>query len=106
MAEKEYHVNCIRKPHRDSPHEHITHIGNNIGNPTPWLMTRESAIARIDAGKEAYYTIDKTTNRRIYIGVVRNDGNKAPYLKTHADGKWSDNLLAQETCGTACQLVS
>ena len=24
----EYQVTCINKPHRMSPHEHITHIGN------------------------------------------------------------------------------
>jgi len=106
MADKEFHVNCIRKPHRDSPHEHITHIGNNGVGVSAWTMTREAAIARIDAGNEAFYTIDKTTKQKVYIGVVRGDGNKAPYLKTHADGKWNDNLLAQDECGSACKLIA
>jgi Protein of unknown function (DUF3892) len=105
MAEKEYAVNCIRKPDRYSPHEHITHIGNNSASPS-WVMLRETAIRRIDLGKEAFYTVDKTTGRKMYIGVVRGDGNKAPYLRTHADGKWNDNLLAQDTCNASCTLVN
>jgi hypothetical protein len=103
MAAKEYHVNCIRKPDRFSPHEHITHIGNNTNQ---WIMTRENAIQRTDSGNEAFYTIDNTTNRKMYIGVVRGDPNKAPYLRTHADGKWNDNLLAQQDCGSACRLIT
>ena len=101
MAAKEYHVNCIRKPNRESRHEHITHIGNNREN---WLLTREAAIVRIDGGNEAFYTVDNTTGKRAYIGVVKEPG-KAPYLRTHADGKWNDNLLAQEECGANCQLI-
>jgi hypothetical protein len=97
----EFEVTCINKPHHQSPHEHITHIGNVAA---AWRLTRESAIARIDAG-EQYYTVDKTTGRKVYIGVVRNDGTKAPYLKTHADGKWKDNLLAQQECGSSCRVV-
>ena len=100
---KEFEVTCINKPNRLSPHEHITHIGNTAGN---WRLTRESAIQRIDSKEEAYYTIDKGTQRRVYIGVVRGDGQKAPYLRTHADGKWNDNLLALAECGANCQIVS
>lgn len=97
----EYEVNCINKPDRNSQHEHITHIGNTTNN---WRLTRESAIARIDAKTEAYYTVDKTTGKKAYIGVVRVAG-KAPYLRTHADGKWNDNLLAQAECGANCKIV-
>lgn len=99
---KEYHVTCITKPDRFSTHEHITHIGNMAGN---WKLTREQAIHRIDGGQEAFYTIDKFTGRKVYVGVVRGDGNKAPYLRTYADGKWNDNLLAQQQCGTNCSIV-
>lgn len=98
----EHEITCINKPHHLSPHEHITHVGNSGGK---WRLTRESAITRIDAGQEKFYTIDQTTGRRVYIGVVRNDGNKAPYLKTHADGKWKDNLLAQKECGADCKII-
>ena|SRR6266446_10418134 len=99
---KEYEVMCINKPNRASSHEHITHIGNVAGN---WRLTREDAIRRIDSKEEAFYTIDRTTDRKVYIGVVRGDGSKAPYLRTYADNKWNDNLLALAECNGACKLI-
>jgi Protein of unknown function (DUF3892) len=100
---KELNVNCIIKPHPLNAHEHITHIGNRENG---WMLTRETAISRIDSGTEAYYTIDFTTGKRMYVGVVRGDGYKQPYLRTHADGKWNDNLLAQQQCDASCRLVA
>lgn len=97
----EFEVNCITKPNRESRHEHITHIGR-AGH---WRMERAEAIRRIDTNQDSFYTIDATTGRRVDISVVRNDGGKAPYLRTHADGKWNDNLLAQQECGADCRLI-
>ena len=99
---QEYEVTCITKPDRDNRHEHITHIGNAAGN---WRLTRESAIERIDSKREQFFTVDKSTGKRAYIGVVRNDGGKAPYLRTYSDGKWDNNLLAQQECGANCKIV-
>lgn len=99
---QEHQVNCINKANRESRHEHITHIGNSINQ---WRLTRETAIVRIESKQEAFYTVDKTTGKRAYIGVVREAG-KAPYLRTHADGKWNDNLLAQPECGSSCKLIA
>lgn len=99
---KEFHLSCIRKPNRFSTHERITHIGNSQQN---WLLTRESAIKRIEAGEEAFYTVDATTGKKAYLGVVREPG-KVPYLRTHADGKWNNNLLAQAECGANCKLIA
>ena len=98
---KEYQVTCIRKPNRESAHEHITHIGNEQNR---WMLTREAAIRKIDSQTEAFYTVDATTDKKAYIGVVRESG-KAAYLRTHADGKWNDNLLAQAECSSNCALV-
>jgi hypothetical protein len=98
----EFHVTCITKPNRESRHEHITHIGSIKDN---WQLTREDAIRRIDSNTDSFYTVDRTTGRRVYVGVVREAG-KAPYLRTHADGKWNDNLLAQQECGANCKLVA
>jgi len=97
----EYEVTCVTKPDRNSRHEHITHIGNSAGG---WRLTRESAIERIESKREAFYTVDRTTGRRAYIGVVREHG-KLPYLRTHADGKWNDNLLAQAECSSNCKVI-
>ena len=99
---KEYQVTCINKPDRNSRHEHITHIGNTADK---WRITRELAIKKIDSKEEAFYTIDSQTGKRAYVGVVRSDGNKPPYLRTHADGKWNDNLLAQDECNAGCRIV-
>lgn len=98
---KEYEVNCVNKPNRNSSHEHITHIGHTSNK---WRLTRESAISRIESKAEAFYTVDRSTGKRIFIGVVREAG-KAPYLRTHADGKWNDNLLAQGECGSDCKIA-
>ncbi|HLA72844.1 MAG TPA: DUF3892 domain-containing protein [Steroidobacteraceae bacterium] len=95
-----YHVNCINKPNRESRHEHITHIGF----AGKWRMTRERAIREIDAKESEFYTVDKTTGKRAYVGVVRESG-KAPFLRTYADKTWNDNLLAQQECGGDCQFV-
>lgn len=98
---KEFEVNCVNKPNRSSANEHITHIGHTVNK---WRLTRESAISRIEAKTDAFYTLDKTTGKRIYIGVVREAG-KVPYLRTYADSKWNDNLLAQAECGSDCKLI-
>jgi len=60
----EFLVDCINKPHRQSPHEHITHIGRAGG----WRMERDEAIRRIDAKQDEFYTIDASTSRKVYIG--------------------------------------
>jgi len=100
---KEFQVTCINKPDRMNSHEHITHIGNTAGG---WRMTREEAIRRIDSKEETFFTVDSSTGKKMYIGVVRGDGNKAPYLRSHADGKWNDNLLAQAECSGSCKLIA
>lgn len=98
----EYLVTCINKPNRDSQHEHITHIGNISDN---WRMTREEAIRRIDSKEQAFYTLPAGSNKKVYIGVVREQG-KAPYLRTYADGYYNNNLLSLPECSTYCKLVT
>jgi hypothetical protein len=87
-------VTCITKPQPQSPHEHITHLGNPS---VPWKWTREQVIASIDAAANTFYVVDPYTKKRADIGVVRTAG-KAPYLRTHADGDWNDNLLSLDQC--------
>ena len=95
----DYEVNCVNKPNRNSQHEHITHIGNTNGK---WRLTRESAISRTEAKTDSFYTVDRTTGKKVYIGVFKEPG-KAPYLRT--DGNWNNNLLAQAECGADCKIV-
>ncbi|SRR6266498_154863 len=98
---KEYQVTCVNKPDRLSPHEHITHIGNITAG---WKITRELAIQKIESKLEAFYTVDRFSGRKMYVGAVKETG-KLPYLRTHADGKWNDNLLAQAECNGSCRLI-
>lgn len=99
----EYLVTCITKSHPQGGHEHITAIGGPAGGG--WTLSKETAIAQIESKTAAFYTIDTTTNQKVYIGVVREPG-KTPYLRTHADGKWNDNLLAQTSCPITYQRVA
>ena len=99
---EEFQVTCINKPNRMSTHEHITHIGNPLSG---WRLSREAAIAKIEAKEEAFYTVDQSTRRKVYVGVVR-EFSKAPFLRTHADGKWNDNLLALAECDGTCKIIA
>lgn len=99
---KEFQITCINKPDRFSAHEHITHIGNLEGK---WRISRELAIQKIESKEEAFYTVDPVSGKKAYVGVVRGDGKKAPYLKTYADGVWNDNLLALAECSGDCRII-
>jgi hypothetical protein len=92
MADVE--VTCITKPHPQSPHEHITHLGNP---QVPWEWTRDQVIASIDAGANTFYVLDPRTGKRSDVGVVRPAG-KAAYVRTYADGDWNNNLLSLDQC--------
>lgn len=87
-------VTCITKPHPQSPHEHITHLGNPA---TGWKWTREQVIASIDAKINTFYVLDPRTGKRSDVGVVRPQGG-TPYVRTHADGDWNNNLLSLNQC--------
>lgn len=87
-------ITCITKPDRFSKHEHITHVGNPSAG---WKITREHAILNIESGKDTFYVEDDKTGKKSEVGVVRESG-KLPYLKTHADGYWNDNLLSLDKC--------
>lgn len=68
-------------------HEHISKVrwvdGSKSGE-----STRAEMVAFIDGGGKACVTDGVNT---VYIGVV----NASPkYIRTYADGKWTDNLLA------------
>lgn len=82
-------VTCINKTPRDDTHEGITHLGGS-----GWKWTRADVIASIEAGTNTFYT--KVDGKRADVGVVKGQNGK--YVRTHADGKWNDNLLALKEC--------
>jgi hypothetical protein len=87
-------VTCINKPHPQSPHEHITDIGNPA---VGWKWTREQVIASLEARTNTFFVIDPFNGKRSDVGVVRPVGGM-PYLRTYADGDWNNNLLSLNQC--------
>jgi hypothetical protein len=83
-------IRCINKLDRNSQHEGITHVGDGM---TKW--PRAYVVAKIEAKENNYYTL--VNGNRADVGVVTpTHGEK--YLRTYADGKWNDNLLALMEC--------
>ena len=85
-------VSCINKNPRDNTHEGITHLGGTGGNG--WKWTREQVIQSINNGSNTFYVLED--EKRAEVGVV--NGQNGPYLRTYADGNWTDNLLALPEC--------
>ena len=71
-------------------HEHIEAVRwRTPATNTSSASTREQMVAWIRDNKgDAHVTDGKT---EVSVGVV--DANP-PHIRTHADGKWTDNLLA------------
>lgn len=92
----DYQIDCINKPDRFSPHEHITHVGG----PSPdrggrWKDTVTNVVQFIENKQHRFYT--KEGNASAWVGVkISAAGNK--FLQTCADGVWKDNLLALQEC--------
>lgn len=82
-------VLCINKRDRNSHHEGITHLGGD-----GWKWTRDQVVQSIEGRTNTFYT--KVDGNRSDIGVVNGPNGK--YVRTYADGKWNDNLLALMEC--------
>jgi hypothetical protein len=61
------------------------------------MWPREQVVASIDAKTNTFFVLDPISGKRADIGVVRENG-KAPYLRTYADGQWTNNLLSLNQC--------
>lgn len=72
-------------------HEHIVEVRwRNPDTNDTGTSTREAVVTwlRESDGNQAYVS-DRT--RRVFVGVVNAS---PPYIRTYADGVWTDNLLA------------
>jgi hypothetical protein len=85
-------VTCINKQPRNDSHEGITHLGG-----ATWRWTRQEVINSIEAKTNTFFTL--VGGNRAEVGVV--NGANGKYLRTYADGKWNDNLLALPECSNA-----
>ncbi|MCR4279160.1 MAG: DUF3892 domain-containing protein [Candidatus Zambryskibacteria bacterium] len=92
-------IKCIVKDggnHTDR-HEGITNFGwANEQTRATGTSTRAQMIEFLEKQGGKAYVKDPLENIA-YIGIFINaKGTK--YLKTHADGKWTDNLLSLDEC--------
>lgn len=85
-------ITQVRKPNRPSTHEHITHVGNVNNSTVNWVWPRADVIASINAGTNTFYVFEG--GKRSEVGVVNPNVGRSPFLRTHADGQWNDNLLS------------
>ena len=92
----DYRIDCINKPDRNSPHEHITHVGG----PKPdgsgrWKDTVTNIVRLIEAKTDRFYTSEGGVSAWV---LVRTSPAGRKFLQTYADGIWKDNLLALKEC--------
>jgi Protein of unknown function (DUF3892) len=89
-------ITHVRKPNRQSTHEHITHIGN-IGKPNNnWIWSRADVINSINAGTNTFYVLEN--GKRSEVGVVNSNDGRAPFLRSYADKLYNNNLLSLPEC--------
>jgi len=98
MAIPDVLVDCIVKPTSAKGHEGISHVGGP-GAGQRWKWPVANVIKSIQDKTNTFYTV-AADGKRADIAVVNHqvEGRNVPYLRTHADGKWTDNLLALKTC--------
>ncbi len=82
-------VTCINKLPRNDTHESITHLGGK-----EWKWTRAQVIQSIQDKSNTFYTL--VNGKRADVRVI--DGPNGKYVRTYADGIWTDNLLALAEC--------
>lgn len=87
-------ISCINKNPRIDPHERIRNVGGLNSDSTRWRLTLDEAIAGIEQGKWAFWTMGG--GKRADVIIATHNGRK--YLKTTADGIQPDNLLKLPEC--------
>lgn len=74
-------------------HEHIASVKwEDVDTHNTGESTRETMVDWIKNKKGKAYVKDGSS--KVAVGVVEAT---PPYLRTHADGKWTNNLLALPT---------
>jgi len=70
-------------------HEHIEAVRwRNPENSQTGENARSSVVQWLREGGKAYVVV---AGARVEVGIVESN---PPYIRTHADGVWKDNLLA------------
>ncbi len=73
-------------------HQHITHLWwTDRATGARGDGSRAYLVTRIESGLQAY--VDDHRGHVVAVGVV-TPASGPKYVQTHADGVWTDNLLA------------
>lgn len=88
-------ITCIIKPNVNSPHDHITHVGNPTW--TPRLQPVEQIIREIKSGVNSFYVSDWRGNQA-RVHVVNATQYAREHIRTYADTVPTDNLLSLNQC--------
>lgn len=70
-------------------HEHITHLGNDVGT---WTVAQ--VVQWIENGSNTFYTFEAGKRADILV----RQGTYKKYVQTVADGVWQNNLIALPPC--------
>ena len=92
-------VTCIRKDggNHQNPHEEITDFGwANEQTRATGRSTRAQMIEFLERQNGSAFVKDRSGNVAFIGVVITSWGTK--YLRTYADGKWTDNLLSLPEC--------
>lgn len=90
-------ITCITLSSTNALHEHITHVGSPQFTPSGSKWTVAQVVNAIENKLHTFYVKDSLGNRAD-VGVVDPGGGKNKFIRTYADGKWNNNLLALPTC--------
>lgn len=92
-----FQIRCINKPNRQSPVEHITHVGGY--GTTQWKLTVEEVIKRIKSigpNHEDFFVKVGTYEANVF--VVPATAHRREHIKTERDSTKVDNLLSLPEC--------
>lgn len=86
-------ITAVRLSPGGTAHEHITHLWwTNQTSGKTGDSTRAQVVDWIENQSGKAYTSDRNGHRTEVAVVTPARGEK--YLRTHADGVWTNNLLA------------
>ena len=89
-----FQIKCINKPNRNSPVEHITHVGG-FGT-SAWKLTVPDVIQRIESEREEFYV--KVGINESKVIVIQATATKRKHIRTVPDQTKVDNLLSLPEC--------
>jgi hypothetical protein len=83
----EYQITHVHPPGQD--HAGITHYW--VPSLNRWVPTAE-AVQMLGRTQCRFFVLSRAGNKAYASVVDPAAAGKTPYLRTHADGKWDDNL--------------